>query len=98
MIHACTLPQSSITEQKMISLLIKKEKEGFDLLYDTYSASLYLISLTITRNETMASQVLENTFIFIWKNIDAYNPSKGRFGIWLVWIVKQEAFKRTNLP
>jgi RNA polymerase sigma-70 factor (ECF subfamily) len=98
MMRACTLPQTSIAEEQMISLLRKKGEEGFDMLYDTYSAVLYLISLNITGNETIASEVLEDTFIFIWKNIDSYTPSKGRFGIWLVGITKQEAFKKTNSP
>jgi RNA polymerase sigma-70 factor (ECF subfamily) len=98
MISVYTLPQTSIAEQKMISLLREKQKEGFDLLYDTYSAPLYIISLNITGNKTKALEVLENTFIFIWKNICSYTPAKGRFGIWLVWITKQEAFKKTSSP
>jgi RNA polymerase sigma-70 factor (ECF subfamily) len=91
-----TLPQTSIAQQKMISLLKKKQKEGFDLLYDTYSASLYLISFNITGNEVLASEVLENTCIFIWKNIGSYTSSNGRFSVWLVGIVKQEALKKMH--
>jgi hypothetical protein len=44
----------------------------------------------------MTLEVLENTFIFIWENISSYTPSKGRFNIWLVGIVKQEAFKKIS--
>ncbi len=94
--HAYTLFPNSTEEQKVISLLKKKGKEGFDLFYDTYSASLYRLSLNITRNESMAEEVLENTCIFIWQNIHSYHPSEGRFGIWLVYIVEQEAFKKMS--
>jgi RNA polymerase sigma-70 factor (ECF subfamily) len=96
MIHAYTLSQTSVADQKIISLLEKKQREGFDLLYDTYSAPLYIISLHITGSEAMTLEVLENTFIFIWENISSYTPSKGRFNIWLVGIVKQEAFKKIS--
>lgn len=96
MIHAYTLHQISLAQQEIICLVKKKQRDGFDLLYDTYSATLYTISLNILDNETMALEVMENTFIFIWKNIDSYTPSKGSFGVWLVWIVKQEASKKTS--
>lgn len=93
MIHANALPQIRTDEQQIVSLLKDKRKEGFELLYDRYSKSLYIISLHITGNTSKAVQVLENTFIYIWKNIDSYTPATSSFGVWLVWIVKQEAFK-----
>jgi DNA-directed RNA polymerase specialized sigma24 family protein len=93
---AYTLSPSSETEQKIIFLLKKKGKEGFDLLYDTYSVNLYTLCLNITGSKTMAEEVLENTCLFIWQNIHAYHPSEGSFGVWLVGIVKQEASKKMN--
>jgi RNA polymerase sigma-70 factor (ECF subfamily) len=82
---------SRLDQQEIICLLKNKEKEGFDRLYDTYSAALYKLSLHITRDAKLAQQVLENSFIFIWKNINTYTPSQISFGVWLVSIVKQEA-------
>jgi DNA-directed RNA polymerase specialized sigma24 family protein len=98
MIHAYALPQIRTAEQQVVSLLKSKHKEGFELFYETYSKFIYIISLRITGNTSLAMQALENTCIYIWKNIDSYTPSNCSFGVWLVWIVKQEAFKLTHSP
>ncbi|MDO1451585.1 sigma factor [Rhodocytophaga aerolata] len=93
MSHSYTLHQISLAEQKIVSLLKDKNKEGFELLYDTYSKSLYTLSLHLTSNSSVAEQVMENTFIYIWKNIDSFLPARSSFGVWLVCIVKGEAIK-----
>ncbi|QHT65310.1 hypothetical protein GXP67_00785 [Rhodocytophaga rosea] len=88
---------SCLAQQEIISLIKNKEKEGFDRLYDTYSVALYKLSLHITSDDKLAQQVLENSFVFIWKNIDTYTPSQISFGVWLISIVKQEANKMAHL-
>ena len=98
MIHAYTLPLPSTAEQEIVCLLEEKQKEGFDLLYDTYSKSLYTISLHLTGNSLVAEKVMENSFIYIWKNINSYSPASGSLGVWLAGIVKGEAFKLTRNP
>lgn len=84
---------STLEQQELIALLKNKEKEGFDRLYDTYSVALYKLSLYITCDDKLAQQVLENSLIFIWRNINTYNPSQISFGLWLISIVKHEAAK-----
>ena len=98
MSYSYTLPQTSTAEQKIVSLLKDKRKDGFELLYTIYSKSLYTVSLHLTGNSLVAEQVMENSFIYIWKNIDSYTPARGSFGVWLVWIVKGEVFKLTRSP
>lgn len=93
MIHSYTLDEGSTADQKIVSLLKDKRKEGFEMLYDIYSKSLYTISLHLAGNSFMAEQVMENTFLYIWNNIDSYTPAKSSFGVWLVWIVKRQASK-----
>lgn len=86
-----TLPVPGLFQQEMISLLKNKDKEGFDILYDSYSAALYGVGLHITEDEELAEQIVENTFIFIWNNIDKYNPLETSFDVWIFSIVRREA-------
>jgi RNA polymerase sigma-70 factor (ECF subfamily) len=86
-----TLPLPSLFQQKMITLLKNKDKEGFDILYDCYSNVTYGVGLHITEDEELAEQIVENTFIFIWNNIDKYNPSQTSFDVWIFSIVRGQA-------
>ncbi len=74
------------------SLLIKRvrdqDQKALYLLYDKYSAALFGVILRICRNRSMAEDILQETFVKIWKNISSYDSSKGRFYTWAYRIAK----------
>ena len=68
-----------MTQEELIPLLLKKDDRSFTLLYDNYSKSLYGIIFTLIKDREEAEDVLQEVFVKIWKNIDTYNESKGRY-------------------
>lgn len=83
-------------EQNIIELLQKRDDRGLILLYEHYSAALFHIILRIVRTEDTAQDVLQESFVKIWKQSEAYDPKKGRLFTWMARIVKNAAIDKTR--
>jgi RNA polymerase sigma factor (sigma-70 family) len=79
------------TEEESIALLKSKGEEAFSVLYDNYSAALYGVISKIVIAEEIAEDVLQETFVKIWKNSSFYDPSKGRLFTWMLNIARNMA-------
>ncbi|MDO1451116.1 RNA polymerase sigma factor [Rhodocytophaga aerolata] len=84
------------TEQELIGLLQAKEKKGFDLLYHLYSNALYTIAFKIVHSQQLAEDVLQDSFIKIWKNIHTYDASKGSLFTFILNITRNTAIDKTR--
>lgn len=73
-----------IVEDDLVSLLRNKDLQGFSILYDNYSAAVYGIVLKIVSSEEVANDVLKNTFLKIYNEVQDYDTSKGSLFTWLL--------------
>ncbi len=71
-------------EQELTSALKAKDQQAFSYLYDHYSGSLYSIILQIVKSPEVASDVLQEVFVNIWRKIESYDPIKGRLFTWML--------------
>ncbi|MBL4668889.1 MAG: sigma-70 family RNA polymerase sigma factor [Flavobacteriales bacterium] len=85
------LYSKKISEEELIKLLQENSEEGISLLYDNYSAILYGIITKIVRSENIAEDILQDTFVKIWKNFSSYDSSKGRLFTWMLNIARNKA-------
>lgn len=78
-----------------IELLVKRLKNGeeaaFSELYDRYAGALNGIVLRIIRDEERAQDVLQDSFVKVWKNIHSYDSGKGSFFTWMLNIARNTA-------
>ena len=72
------------TENELIQLLKQRTHAAFSYLYDNYSGALYNVILSILQDKELASDVLQEVFIKIWKQIDQYDAEKGRLFTWII--------------
>lgn len=72
----------------MVQLLRQRGQAVFSYLYDNYSGALHAIILNIVNEEELASDVLQEVFVKIWKQIDSYDSSKGRLFTWMLNIAR----------
>ncbi|PWK19422.1 RNA polymerase sigma-70 factor (ECF subfamily) [Arcicella aurantiaca] len=83
-----------IAEDALVVLLQSKDQRGFSILYDNYSSALYGVILKIVRSEEIAADVMQDSFVKIWKNIDGYNRSKGTLFTWILNVARNTAIDR----
>ena len=83
-----------MTQDELLTLLLKKDDRSFTLLYDNYSKSLYGIIFNLIKDKEEAEDVLQEVFVKIWKNIDTYNTSKGRLYTWMLNIARNTSIDK----
>jgi len=59
-----------------------------------YSKSLFSVIHVLIKNREEAEDVLQDVFVKIWKNIDSYNESKGRFYTWIINIARNTSIDK----
>jgi len=81
-------PQTKYTEAELVMLLKQRHQSAFNYLYDNYSGALFTIILNILNDRELASDVLQEVFVKIWKQVDSYDETKGRLFTWMMNIAR----------
>lgn len=76
------------TESELVTLLKERQQNAFGYLYDNYSGSLYSVILSIITDRDLASDVLQEVFVKIWRQIETYDATKGRLFTWMMNITR----------
>ena len=82
-----------MNQDELLVLIYKKDEKAFTLLYDMYSKSLFSVINVLVKNREEAEDVLQEVFV-IWKNIDSYHKSKGRFYTWILNIARNTSIDK----
>jgi RNA polymerase sigma-70 factor, ECF subfamily len=85
---------AQVDEAGLVARLRQQDNRAIEILYDNYSSALYGVILRILKQEDLAEDVLQETFIKVWRNIASYDETKGRLFTWLVRIARNLALDR----
>lgn len=78
----------SLSEEELVLALQRRENIAAEALYDMYSASLFGVIVRIVNDETLAEDILQDTFVKIWNSFSTYSTEKGRLFTWMVNIAR----------
>ncbi|WP_126243296.1 RNA polymerase sigma factor [Chitinophaga rhizosphaerae] len=79
------------TEDELVQLLKQRDESAFRYLYDNYSPALYGVIYSIVPEGHTAQDVLQDSFVKIWRLIGQYEPAKGRLFTWMHNIARSGA-------
>jgi len=61
------------------------------LLYDRYSPVVYAVALRVLSDGSAAEDILQDVFMQLWRNPQAFNASRGSLATWLAVIARNRA-------
>lgn len=67
------------------------DEQALSTLYDAYGAALHGVILRVVQREELAQEVLQDTFVKIWRNAGSYDPAKSRPFTWMMNIARHAA-------
>ena len=77
-------------DKALILKLQSKDETALGLIYDKYSAALYGVIIRMCKDEGIAKNLLQDTFMTIWEKSESYDFDKGRFYTWAYRIAKNK--------
>lgn len=77
-----------LSEDMLVVGLKNNDSVAMSALYQMYSDSLYKVISTIVIVEEVAQDLLQETFIKIWKSFKMYDASKGRLYTWMARLAR----------
>ncbi len=81
-------------EQHIVSLLKENDQRAIPLIYENYSSALMGVILKVVKDEAMAEDVLQESFIKVWKNAKKYDATKAKLFTWLYRIARNTAIDK----
>ncbi|WP_034062027.1 RNA polymerase sigma factor [Lacinutrix jangbogonensis] len=85
---------STSIEQDIITLLKNGDKKAISLLYEHYSGALLSVVKKVISDNDIAQDVLQESFIKVWKKGKTYDPSKAKLFTWLYRIFYNSAIDK----
>ncbi len=78
------------SDEEIIALYQNGEEGAFKGLIDRYTSPLYNFVARLTTKDS-ASDIVQETFIKVWKNLHKFDSSKASFKTWIFTIAKNTA-------
>lgn len=85
---------STLLEKHIVELLKERNDKAIALLYDNYGDTLLGVAKKVVRSDDIAQDVLQESFVKIWKKADSYDPSKAKLFTWLFRITRNTAIDK----
>lgn len=83
-------------EIEIVSLLEKGDKKAISLLYDNYADALFGVISKVISDPELAQDVLQESFIKVWKKAKTYDSSKAKLFTWLYRIAYNTAIDKVR--
>jgi len=88
--------QLTYEERDLVAALRQKDDQAFGYLYEHYAGALHGVIKQVVGDAELGNDVLQETFVNIWRRIDSYDESKGRLFTWMLNIARNAAIDKTR--
>jgi RNA polymerase sigma factor (sigma-70 family) len=82
---------AALSDEALLSGLAAGEADAATAFTRRFQARVYGLVLTIVRDEGIAEDVAQETFVRAWKHARTYDPRRGRVATWLLTIARNLA-------
>ena len=83
-------------EKQIVTLLQNSDKKAISLLYENYADALFGVIKKVISDDDTAEDVLQETFVKIWRYAKKYDASKAKLFTWLYRIAYNTAIDKVR--
>lgn len=81
------------SDEELVSKTRKKDYEAFEALMKRYDKGIYNLALRITKNPEEAEEVLQDTFLSVYKNLEGFR-NESSFKTWIYKVASNFALMK----
>ncbi len=78
-------------DRALLERIVARDERAVEELYQRYSGPLYSLAYQVTGGERFAQDVVQETFVAVWKDAVRFDPSKGSVSPWLFSLARHKA-------
>ena len=88
-------PRSSDDDESTLLLRVARgDVTALRVLYDAYAGRAMAIAMRVLRDETAAEDVIQETFLEVWRRAGDFDRRRGGIGAWVTTIAHSRAIDR----
>lgn len=80
-----------LNDEQILEEALKGSERHFDVLVDRYTPLIYRLARGITGSHAEAEDVVQETFLRIFKNLDSFSSEKANFKTWALTIARNQS-------
>ena len=92
--HVNTSPTEALDDRALVHAVAARDKEALHQLYVRHSAVLFALALKILSDRAEAEDVLQETFVQIWKTAGSFDEARGKPMGWFIVLTRSRAIDR----
>jgi len=82
----------------LLAAVARGDVAAFDRLYATTCAKIYGVVLRILRRHDLAADVMEETYLQVWRSVSEFDPALSNPVAWMVSIARRRAIDLARKP
>ena len=75
----------------LVEAVSRGEARALELIYERHSRGVYSLAVRLLSDTTSAEEVVQETFLKVWRHPGAYQPTRGRLLPWLLGVAHHHA-------
>jgi len=87
------VPAVTPSDEELVARARARDFAAFEQLLDRYEDKIFRLAYRFVRNETEAKEVLQDTFLTVWRKLDTFKGD-AQFGSWLYRVATNAALMR----
>jgi RNA polymerase sigma-70 factor (ECF subfamily) len=82
---------TTTSDLALVTAIRSGDQGAMAVLYDRYSSIIYSVALRVLQDTGTAEDVLQEIFMQLWRNPEAFDASRGNMAAWLAVIARHRA-------
>jgi RNA polymerase sigma-70 factor (ECF subfamily) len=75
----------------LVASVARGDPRALELIYDRHSRGVYSLAVRLLTDGPAAEEVVQETFLKLWRQPSAYQPTRGRLRPWLLGVAHHHA-------
>lgn len=84
------------SDEHVMLRLRASDKSALDLLFSRYSRLVWTIGYRILRDRGEAEEVVQESFLYLFRKANLFDPAKGRARAWIIQVAVHRALNRRS--
>ncbi len=76
------------SDEQLIAQVARGDTAAYEMLYDRYCSAVMGFALKITGDQSLAEEVVQETFWRVWRKADLFQTQRGAFTSWFFGITR----------